>query len=75
MWPESVTRPSTTVALTSTSCVISTIRRRSKMSARAPAASPNSRNGRLLAVCTSATISADGVSVAISHAATVACIV
>jgi len=37
--------------------------------------SPNRSAGTVLAVCTSATISADGVNVAISHAATVACIV
>ncbi len=36
--------------------------------------SPNSSAGAVLAVCTSATISGDGVSVAISQAATVACI-
>ena len=45
------------------------------MSASVPAISPNSSDGAVLAVCTSATISADGVSVAISHAAIVACIV
>ena len=45
------------------------------MSASDPAISPNRIDGAVLAVCTSATISADGVSVAISHAATVACIV
>ena len=45
------------------------------MSAIAPANSPNSSAGAVLAVCTSATISAEGVSVAISHAATVVCIV
>ena len=51
------------------------ILRRSTMSASVPAKSPNSSVGTVLAVCTSATISADGVSVAISHAAMVACIV
>ena len=50
-------------------------RRRSTMSASAPATRPNSSDGAVLAVCTSATISAEGVSVAISHAAIVACIV
>ena len=45
------------------------------MSARVPATSPNSSEGAVLAVCTSATISAEGVNVAISHAATVACMV
>ena len=37
--------------------------------------SPNRMVGAVLAVCTSATISADGVMVAMSHAAMVACIV
>jgi hypothetical protein len=45
------------------------------MSASAPATSPKSNAGAVLAVCTSATISADGVRVVISHAETVACIV
>ena len=45
------------------------------MSAIAPARRPNRSAGAVLAVCTSATITADGVSVAISHAATVVCIV
>ena len=45
------------------------------MSASAPANRPKSIDGAVLAVCTSATMKADGVSVAISHAATVACIV
>lgn len=45
------------------------------MSASAPDRSPNSNEGAVLAVCTKATMNADGVSVAISHAATVACIV
>ncbi len=46
---------------------------------RIPLNAPETRRsgtpGTVLAVCTSATISADGVNVAISHAATVACIV
>jgi hypothetical protein len=50
-------------------------RRRSTMSASAPATRPNSSDGAVLAVCTDATISGDGVSVAISQAAVVACIV
>jgi hypothetical protein len=49
--------------------------RRSTMSASAPAANPNSSAGAVLAVCTSATMSADGVSVAMSHAAVVVSIV
>jgi hypothetical protein len=38
------------------------------------AKSPSSNDGAVLAVCTSATISADGVSVAISQATTVVCV-
>jgi len=49
--------------------------RRSAMSARAPATRPKSSVGAVLAVCTSATMNADGVSVAISQAAIVACMV
>ena len=45
------------------------------MSASVPAMRPNSSVGAVLALCTSATISADVVSVAISHAEIVACIV
>ena len=67
--------PSTAVAASSMNCVTRMIVRRSTMSASVPAKSPNRSAGTVLAVCTSATISADGVNVAISHAATVACIV
>ena len=49
--------------------------RRSTMSASVPAISPKSSVGAVLALWTSATISADVVSVAISHAEIVACIV
>jgi hypothetical protein len=45
------------------------------MSASAPAIKPNKSAGPVLAVCTKATISWDGVSVAITQAATVVCIV
>ena len=45
------------------------------MSDSAPATRPNRIAGAVLAVCTSATMSSDGVIVAISHAAIVACIV
>ena len=51
------------------------ILRRWTMSANVPASNPNSSAGAVLAVCTSATMSGDGVRVAINHAATVACIV
>ncbi len=45
------------------------------MSASEPASRPTTNAGAVLAVCTSATISADGVIVAISHAAIVDVIV
>ena len=61
--------------MTSTIWVTRITLRRSTMSASAPATSPNSRLGKVLAVCTMATISVEGVSVAINHAAMVACIV
>ena len=63
------------VAESMTSCVVMITRRRSMMSASEPAISPNSRNGTVLADCTMATISAEGVSVAITHAAIAACMV
>ena len=67
--------PSVAVVANRTICVTRITRRRSTMSASAPASSPSSSDGAVLAVCTSATMSAEGVSVAISHAATVVCIV
>ena len=73
--PASVATPSSAVATSRTICVTRITRRRSTMSASDPAIRPNRIDGAVLAVCTSATISADGVSVAISHAATVACMV
>jgi hypothetical protein len=45
------------------------------MSANAPAANPNNSAGAVLAVCTRATIVAEGVSVAMTHATTVVCMV
>ena len=67
--------PKVPVATTSNTCVTKMILRRSTMSASAPAAKPNNSDGAVLAVCTSATINADGVKVAISQALTFACIV
>ena len=75
MRPATVARPSTIVVTSRITCVARMTLRRSMMSASAPAKSPSTSVGAVLAVCTSATISADGVIVAISHAATVACIV
>ena len=71
----STATPSAAVPPASANCVSRITRRRSTMSASEPATRPNTTEGRVLAVCTSATVSAEGVSVAISHAATVACIV
>ena len=67
--------PKPTVVTNSRAWVIKTTRRRSTMSASEPASRPNKSDGAVLAVCTNATMSAEGVSVAISHAATVACMV
>lgn len=73
--PSSVTAPSSAVAPISTTCVATITLRRSTMSAMAPPKSPNSSAGAVLAVCTRATITGEVDSVAISHAATVVCIV
>ncbi len=56
-------------------CVIRITLRRSTMSDREPAIRPKSSMGAVLAVCTSATMSAEVVNVAISHEEIVACIV
>ena len=56
-------------------CVPMMTRRRSMMSDSAPANKPNASDGTVLAVCTSATISGDGVIVAMSQPAIAACIV
>ena len=70
--PNSSVTPIITVMAINHKCVVRMMRRRSTMSAKAPAARPNSKVGRVLAVCTRATIKVEGVSVAISHAAMVA---
>src|SRR6266403_714858 len=54
--------------------VTSSSRRRSTMSATAPAGSPTRKTGRLVALCTSATINGDGESEVITHAAPTFCI-
>ena len=73
--PVRVMVPSVAVATSKTDCATRMIFRLSTMSASAPPISPKSSVGAVLAVCTRATISGDGVIVAISHAATVACMV
>src|SRR5438128_3379118 len=54
--------------------VTSNSRRRSTMSATAPAGSPTTKTGRLVALCTRATINGDGESEVIDHAAPTFCI-
>src|SRR6266436_1655020 len=55
-------------------CVTSSSRRRSTISATAPAGSPTTRTGRLVALCTRATINGDGESEVMAHAAQTFCI-
>src|SRR5258708_36302574 len=54
--------------------VTSNSRRRSTMSATAPAGSPTTKTGRLVALCTRATINGDGESEVMAHAAPTFCI-
>src|SRR2546426_3434526 len=54
--------------------VTSSSRRRSTISATAPAGSPTTKTGRLVALCTRATINGDGESEVIAHAAPTFCI-
>src|SRR5262245_23718566 len=54
--------------------VTSSSRRRSTISATAPAGKPTTRTGRLVALCTRATINGDGESEVIDHAAPTFCI-
>ncbi len=75
MAPSSVMAPSVAVATNSAICVIRITLRRSTRSASTPAKSPSSSEGAVLADCTSATMSGDGVSVAISQATIVVCVV
>src|SRR5438128_4174397 len=55
-------------------CVTSSSRRRSTISATAPAGSPTTKTGRLVALCTRATINGDGESDVMAHAALTFCI-
>src|SRR2546428_682164 len=65
---------SSAVAASSRVWVTSSRRRRSTISATAPAGNPTSKTGRLVALCTRATISGDGESEVIAHAAPTFCI-
>src|SRR5258705_4854770 len=55
-------------------CVTSSSRRRSTISATAPAGSPTRKTGRLVALCTRATMKGDGESEVMAHAALTFCI-
>src|SRR6266446_7452041 len=55
-------------------CVTSSSRRRSTISATAPAGSPTTKTGRLVALCTRATMKGDGESEVMAHAALTFCI-
>ena len=69
-----VSRLSNATAPSIHACQKSSRRRRSKMSAVAPASRPSSTTGRLAAVCISAISSGDGVSTVISQVPAVSCI-
>ena len=73
--PSRVMTPSVAVAANRMICVTTITRRRSTRSASAPAKSPSNSEGAVLADCTSATMSAEGVSVAMSHATMVVWVV
>ena len=72
--PVRVIAPSTAAAASINPCVTSSSLRRSNRSPAAPAGTPKRNTGRLVAVCTSATSSADGASSVISQAAPTFCI-
>src|SRR4029077_17648475 len=55
-------------------CVTRSSRRRSTISATAPAGRPTTKTGRLVALCTRATINGDGESEVMAHAALTFCI-
>ncbi len=67
--PARATAASPAEASSVNSCETSMIVRRSRVSARAPAISDRKKKGRAPAVCTSATWSAEGAIVAMSHEA------
>src|SRR5882724_6967141 len=69
-----VETPSAVAATSIHTCVARSSRRRSTMSASAPAGSARRKNGRLVAVCMSDTMSGEGASPVMSQAALVSCI-
>src|SRR5882672_9802868 len=74
MTPVIVSTPSKPVVRNHHTCAMSRIRRRSKMSASAPAGSASRNSGSVVAACTSETMSGEGASSVISHAAAESCI-
>src|SRR5947208_2323288 len=72
--PSTVQTPSAAAATSIHTCVARSSRRRSTMSASAPAGSARRKNGRLVAVCMSDTMRGEGASPVMSHAAFVSCI-
>ena len=73
--PTSEASPSVVMLTSISACVTRIIFLRGTMSEMAPEMRPKRSVGNVLAVCTSATIRAEGVKVAISHDEMVACIV
>ena len=74
MVPASASTPSAVAAASIQAWVRISMRRRSTTSASAPAGSASTKKGKVVAVCMSETMSGDGASVAIVHAAAVSCI-
>src|SRR6266404_5628144 len=72
--PVIVSTPSNAVVRNHHTCAMSRIRRRSKMSARAPAGSASRNSGSVVAAWTSETRRGEGASSVISHAAAASCI-
>src|ERR1700674_279377 len=72
--PNNVKMPSNAAATTIQPCVISRNRRRSTMSASAPAGKITRKTGRVVAACTRPTINGDMVSWVINHPAPTFCI-
>src|SRR5258705_12298832 len=74
IWPRYASTASSPAATSIQLCVTSSSRRRSTMSATAPAGSPTTKTGRLVALCTRATMKGDGESEVMAHAALTFCI-
>ena len=72
--PAIASSPSAAAASSMTACVTSRNRLRSTRSPIVPASTANSTIGRLAAVCTRVTYTAELVSVSISHCAATVCI-